>query len=47
MSYIERNEIRPLVARVFPLKEIARAQEEFLEKKHFGNFVLIPPGPVE
>ena len=43
ISYIERGEIRPLVARSFPLKDIAKAQEEFMEKKHFGNFVLIPP----
>lgn len=44
ISYIERNEIRPLVAKIFPLERIADAQREFLEKKHVGNFVLIPPG---
>ncbi|MFY0311519.1 alcohol dehydrogenase family protein [Leisingera sp. D0M16] len=43
ISYIERGEIRPLVAKVFPLKDIAKAQQEFLEKTHFGNFVLVPP----
>jgi alcohol dehydrogenase len=43
MSYIERGEIRPLVAKTFSLKEIAKAQQEFLEKRHFGNIVLIPP----
>ena len=43
MSYIERNEIRPLLAKVFPLEQIAQAQQEFLEKTHFGNFVLVPP----
>jgi len=43
ISYIERGELRPLVARTFPLERIADAQREFLEKKHFGNFVLIPP----
>ena len=43
VSYVERDEIRPLVAKVFPLKDIAKAQQEFLEKKHVGNFVLIPP----
>lgn len=43
ISYIERGEIRPLLAKVFPLKDIARAQQEFLEKTHFGNFVLVPP----
>jgi NADPH:quinone reductase-like Zn-dependent oxidoreductase len=43
VSYIEKQEIRPLVAKSFPLENIAAAQHEFLEKKHFGNFVLIPP----
>ncbi len=43
VSYVERDEIRPLVAKVFPLKDIAKAQQEFLEKKHVGNFVLVPP----
>lgn len=45
VSYIERGEIRPLLAKTFELKDIARAQAEFLEKKHFGNFVLVPPLP--
>jgi NADPH:quinone reductase-like Zn-dependent oxidoreductase len=43
ISYIEAGEIRPLVAKVFPLHKIAEAQQEFMEKKHFGNFVLVPP----
>ena len=43
ISYIERGELRPLVAKTFPLERIAEAQQEFLEKRHFGNFVLIPP----
>ncbi len=42
VSYIERNEIRPLVAKVFPLEMIAQAQQEFMGKRHFGNFVLVP-----
>lgn len=43
VSYIERREIRPLLARVFPLQEIVAAQREFLEKRHVGKFVLVPP----
>jgi len=43
VGYIERGEIRPLVARTFPLADIAQAQREFGEKKHVGNFVLLPP----
>lgn len=43
VSYIEKGEIRPLLAKTFPLKQIAEAQREFMEKKHVGKFVLIPP----
>lgn len=43
ISYIERGELRPLLAKTFSLERIVDAQREFLEKKHFGNFVLIPP----
>lgn len=43
ISYIERGEIRPLLARTYPLDQIAAAQQEFLKKTHVGNFVLIPP----
>jgi len=42
VGYIERGEIRPLVAGTFPLQCIADAQRKFLEKKHAGKFVLIP-----
>ena len=43
LSYIERGEIRPLVAKTFPLSEIGRAQEEFMAKGFTGKFVLVPP----
>jgi len=43
VGYIERNEIRPLVAATFPLHEIERAQQRFLEKNFTGKLVLIPP----
>ena len=43
ISYIEQGEIKPLLAKVYPLEKIAEAQSEFMEKKHFGNFVLVPP----
>lgn len=43
ISYIERGEIRPLLAGTYPLEQIAAAQQEFLQKSHVGNFVLIPP----
>lgn len=43
VGYIERGEIRPLVAAQYPLSEIVAAQQAFLQKQHFGNLVLIPP----
>jgi len=45
IGYIERGEIKPLVANSFELKDIANAQQEFMKKDHFGNFVLVPPPP--
>jgi NADPH:quinone reductase-like Zn-dependent oxidoreductase len=46
ISYIEQGQLQPLVAKTFPLERIVEAQQEFLEKNHVGNFVLIPP-PVD
>jgi len=43
VSYIERDEFRPVVSRVYPLAEIAAAQEDFLAKGHTGKLVLVPP----
>jgi len=43
ISYIENGEIRPLLAKTFPLERIVEAQRAFTEKKHVGKFVLIPP----
>jgi NADPH:quinone reductase-like Zn-dependent oxidoreductase len=43
VSYIERGEIRPLLERTYPLRDIAAAQREFLGKRHVGNVVLLLP----
>ena len=43
VSYIERGEIKAVVARAYPLADIAQAQEDFLAKIHTGKLVLIPP----
>ncbi len=40
VGYIERGEIRPLVAGTFPLQEIHKAQKEFIKKQHVGNLVI-------
>ena len=33
----------PVVAKTYDLKEISKAQKDFLEKKYVGKLVLIPP----
>ena len=43
VGYIERGEVKPLVAATYPLSEIHAAQEAFLAKKFIGNIVLVPP----
>jgi NADPH:quinone reductase-like Zn-dependent oxidoreductase len=40
VGYIEAEEIRPLLAKTFPLERIREAQSEFLDKRHVGNFVI-------
>jgi NADPH:quinone reductase-like Zn-dependent oxidoreductase len=42
IGYIERQEIRPLVGAIYPLRDIAAAQTAFLSKQHVGKIVLIP-----
>jgi NADPH:quinone reductase-like Zn-dependent oxidoreductase len=42
IGYVQRKEIRPLVAGSFALKDMALAQQAFLEKRHTGNLVLVP-----
>ena len=43
VGYIERGEIRPLVAKTFALADIALAQQAFMDKQFTGKLVLIPP----
>jgi NADPH:quinone reductase-like Zn-dependent oxidoreductase len=43
VGYIERGEIRPVVAKTYPLQDIVQAQEDFLAKRHTGKLVLVPP----
>ena len=40
IKYIENDEIKPLVAKTFPLEKIVDAQKEFLSKKFIGKIVL-------
>ncbi len=45
VGYIERGELRPLLAKTFPLERIAEAPARVPDKQHVGKFVLIPPPP--
>ena len=40
VGYIERGEIRPLLAETYPLAELVKAQEAFIAKRHVGNIVV-------
>jgi NADPH:quinone reductase-like Zn-dependent oxidoreductase len=41
VGYLERGEIRPIVAKKFALHDVVKAQEEFLSKRHVGKIVLV------
>lgn len=43
VTYIERGEIRPVVAASYELAEIVEAQKAFLDKAFAGKLVLVPP----
>ena len=42
IKYIERGEIRPLLAATFPLQELPAAQQMFIAKQQVGNIVVQP-----
>lgn len=42
VDLIGQGVIRPLIARTFPLREIAKAQAVFMTKAHPGKIVLLP-----
>lgn len=43
VRYIEAGEIQPIIAKTYPLREIAQAQEDFASKVYAGKLVLEPP----
>ena len=43
VGYVERGEIRPVVAGTYPLNRIADAQTDFVGKGFVGKLVLVPP----
>lgn len=42
IGYVERGEIRPLLAATYPLDQIAEAQKAFQTKGHAGKIALLP-----
>ena len=40
VRYIENEEIKPVLAASYPLKELKQAQQVFIDKKHSGNIAV-------
>ena len=40
VGYIERAEIRPMLATTYPLEQLRDAQQAFIDKKHVGNIAV-------
>jgi NADPH:quinone reductase-like Zn-dependent oxidoreductase len=40
VGYVERNEIRPVVARRYPLRDLVQAQRDFVDKRFTGKLVI-------
>ena len=43
LGYIERGEVRPLLAQTYALSDIAQAQADFSAKQFLGKLALVPP----
>jgi NADPH:quinone reductase-like Zn-dependent oxidoreductase len=43
VSYIERGEIKPLLAKTYALSDMVQAQKDFVAKHHIGKLVLTVP----
>jgi len=42
ITYVERGDVRPLLAATYPLEEFHAAQAAFIDKAHVGNIVITP-----
>lgn len=40
VGYIQRGEIRPVLAATYPLRELVAAQQAFIAKRHVGNIAV-------
>jgi len=44
IGYIESGKLKPIVSKSYPLRDIRKAQDDFLSKKFVGKLVLFPEG---
>jgi len=44
VGYIERGEIKPLLAAAYPLDQLHEAQQAFIDKRHVGNIAVTMDG---
>ena len=42
VAYVASGELKPLLARSYPLEQLVQAQKDFKQKAHFGKFVISP-----
>jgi len=42
VGYIERGEVKPVLAATYPLRKLCEAQIAFIGKRHTGNIVIVP-----
>ncbi|MEL7097542.1 MAG: alcohol dehydrogenase family protein [Pseudomonadota bacterium] len=42
IGYIEREEVKPILAATYPLEDLHAAQQAFIDKAHVGNIVVTP-----
>jgi len=42
VSYIEKGEIKPVLAASYDLRDLHDAQAAFIQKSHIGNIVVKP-----
>jgi NADPH:quinone reductase-like Zn-dependent oxidoreductase len=40
LRYVEAGEVRPLIAKTYPLEDLVQAQRDFVEKAFVGKLVL-------
>lgn len=43
VGYIERGEVKPVLAETYPLEQFHDAQRAFIDKQHIGNIVVTVP----